>query len=70
MNAARAEFQNRMQYMVFMKVGGELENRVINWFDYLWANKMYIIERGKLDVVAPDGFKVFVTLGEVWCLGS
>ena len=138
MNAARAEFQNRMdaikQYMVFRKVGGELENRVINWFDYLWSNKasmdeesvlemmpgklrgemamhvhlgtlqkvrifqdcekglladlvlklklqvfspgdyvcrkgdvgkeMYIIKRGKLDVVADDGIKVFVTLGE------
>ena len=138
MNAARAEFQNRMdaikQYMVFRKVGDILENRVINWFDYLWANKasmdeenvmnmmpgklriemkmhvhlgtlqkvkifqdcekgllqdlvmklklqvfspgdyvcrkgdvgkeMFIIKRGKLDVVAPDGIKVFVTLGE------
>ena len=138
MNAARAQFQNRMdaikQYMVFRKVGVELENRVINWFDYLWANKasmneesvlnmmpgklrgemamhvhlgtlqkvrifqdcekglladlvlklklqvfspgdyvcrkgdvgkeMFIIKRGKLDVVAPDGIKVFVTLGE------
>ena len=138
MNAARAEFQNRMdaikQYMVFRKVGPELESRVINWFDYLWANKasmneetvlnmmpgklkgemamhvhletlqkvrifqdceqglladlvlklklqvfspgdyvcrkgdvgkeMYIIKRGKLDVVAEDGIKVFVTLGE------
>ena len=25
---------------------------------------MHIIKRGKLDVVAPDGIKVFVTLGE------
>lgn len=25
---------------------------------------MYIIKRGKLDVVADDGIKVFVTLGE------
>ena len=25
---------------------------------------MYIIKRGKLDVVADDGLKVFVTLGE------
>ena len=25
---------------------------------------MYIIKKGKLDVVAPDGIKVFVTLGE------
>merc|ERR1711936_1053171 len=38
MNAARNEFQNRMdaikQYMVFRKVGGALEDRVIKWFDY------------------------------------
>lgn len=137
MNAARAEFQNRMdsikQYMVFRKVGKDLENRVIKWFDYLWSNKqsmdeettlgllpdklkaeiaihvhldtlkkvrifqdcekgllvdlvlklklqvfspgdyvcrkgdvgkeMYIIKRGKLDVVADDGTTIFVTLG-------
>jgi len=138
MNAARAEFQNRMdsikQYMVFRKVGKDLENRVIKWFDYLWSNKqsmdeettlgllpdklkaeiaihvhldtlkkvrifqdcekgllvdlvlklklqvfspgdyvcrkgdvgkeMYIIKRGKLDVVADDGTTIFVTLGD------
>jgi len=138
MNAAKAEFQNRMdaikQYMVFRKVGKDLENRVIKWFDYLWSNKqsmdeesvlgmlpdklkaeiaihvhldtlkkvrifqdcekgllvdlvlklklqvfspgdyvcrkgdvgkeMYIIKRGKLDVVADDGTTVFVTLGD------
>uniref|UniRef100_A0A0K2T1J1 Cyclic nucleotidegated cation channellike [Ceratitis capitata] n=1 Tax=Lepeophtheirus salmonis TaxID=72036 RepID=A0A0K2T1J1_LEPSM len=138
MNAARADFQNKMdavkQYMVFRKVGKDLENRVIKWFDYLWSNKqsmdeesvlsmlpdklkaeiaihvhldtlkkvrifqdcekgllvdlvlklklqvfspgdyvcrkgdvgkeMYIIKRGKLDVVADDGKTVFVTLGD------
>ena len=138
MNANRAEFQNRMdaikQYMVFRRVGKDLENRVIKWFDYLWSNKqamdeetvlsmlpdklkaeiaihvhldtlekvrifqdcekgllvdlvlklklqvfspgdyvcrkgdvgkeMYIIKRGKLDVVADDGETVYVTLGD------
>ena len=38
------KFQNRMdaikQYMVFRKVGKDLENRVIKWFDYLWSNKV------------------------------
>ena len=28
------------------------------------GKEMYIIKKGKLDVVAPDGVKVFVTLGE------
>ena len=28
------------------------------------GKEMYIIKRGKLDVVADDGVKVFVTLGE------
>merc|ERR1719468_145485 len=120
--------------MNFRKVGKELENRVIKWFDYLWTNEhsldeqsvlemppdklkaeiaihvhldtlkkvrifqdcekgllidlvlklklkvfspgdyvcrkgdvgkeMYIIKRGKLDVVADDGRQVFVTLGD------
>ena len=120
--------------MVFRKIEGSLENRVIKWFDYLWANKaaldeetifnmmpkklrlemamhvhlstlqkvklfqdceqgllgelvmklklqvyspgdyvckkgdvgreMYIIKRGKIDVVNEDGTKIFVTLGE------
>jgi hypothetical protein len=39
MNAARAEFQSKMdgvkQYMEFRKVTKELEQRVIKWFDYL-----------------------------------
>ena len=30
------------QYMVFRKVGKDLENRVIKWFDYLWSNKVNI----------------------------
>ena len=41
--AERTNFQNRMDeikdYMNFRKIEGQLENRVIKWFDYLWANK-------------------------------
>ncbi|XP_076362810.1 cyclic nucleotide-gated channel alpha-3-like [Tachypleus tridentatus] len=136
MNAARVEFQSRIdsvkQYMEFRKIGKELEDKVIKWFDYLWTNKqtadqeavtsmlpdkleaeialhvhldtlkrvrifqdceaglmaqlvlklklqvfspedyicrkgdvgkeMYIVKRGKLEVVADDGQTVFVTL--------
>ncbi|QQP38424.1 Cyclic nucleotidegated cation channellike, partial [Caligus rogercresseyi] len=52
MNAARADFQNKMdavkQYMVFRKVGKDLENRVIKWFDYLWSNKQSMDEESVL----------------------
>uniref|UniRef100_A0A914ULC6 Ion transport domain-containing protein n=1 Tax=Plectus sambesii TaxID=2011161 RepID=A0A914ULC6_9BILA len=42
MSAARTEFQNKIdaikQYMELRRVGKELEERVIMWFDYLWSN--------------------------------
>ena len=31
-------------YMVFRKIEGALESRVIKWFDYLWANKAALDE--------------------------
>jgi len=61
MNAARAEFQNKMdaikQYMVFRKVGQDLENRIIKWFDYLWSNKQAMDEETVLSML-PDKLKV------------
>jgi hypothetical protein len=43
MSAERTAFQNRMddikRYMEFRNVGGELQMRVIKWFEYLWTNK-------------------------------
>ena len=30
--------------MVFRKIEGSLESRVIKWFDYLWANKAALDE--------------------------
>ncbi|VDM64358.1 unnamed protein product [Angiostrongylus costaricensis] len=90
--------------LIFATIVGNLEARVIKWFDYLWANKqslsdqqvlkvlpdklqaeiamqvfspgdyicrkgdigreMYIVKRGKLEVVGDDGQKVFATLQE------
>jgi len=52
MSAERADFRQKVdqvkQYMVFRKVGTDLERRVITWFDYLWlqkqiANEDYIL---------------------------
>ena len=60
MNAARSEFQQKMdgvkQYMVFRKVSKELETRVIKWFDYLWTNKQSLNEEGVLATL-PDKLK-------------
>lgn len=60
MNAARSEFQQRMdgvkQYMEFRKVSKELEERVIKWFDYLWTNKQSLNEEEVLSAL-PDKLK-------------
>ena len=93
MNAARSEFQNRMdaikqvsntqlyliillgryfycqiscpvlfsQYMVFRKVGKDLENRVIKWFDYLWSNKQSMDEESVLGML-PDKLKAEIAI--------
>jgi cyclic nucleotide gated channel alpha 3 len=65
MNAARAEFQNKMdaikQYMVFRKVGTDLENRVIKWFDYLWSNKQTMHEENVLSML-PDKLKAEIAI--------
>jgi len=65
MNAARAEFQNKMdaikQYMVFRKVGQDLENRIIKWFDYLWSNKQAMDEETVLSML-PDKLKAEIAI--------
>ncbi|OQR72895.1 cyclic nucleotide-gated cation channel-like [Tropilaelaps mercedesae] len=64
-NAARAEFQHRMdsikQYMEFRKVSKELENRVIKWFDYLWTNKQSLDEE-RITGVLPDKLKAEIAI--------
>ena len=61
----QAEFQNRMdaikQYMVFRKVGKDLENRVIKWFDYLWSNKQSMDEESVLGML-PDKLKAEIAI--------
>lgn len=60
MNAARAEFQHRMdsvkQWMKFRKVNKELEDRIIKWFDYLWANRQTLDEDAVTSIL-PDRLK-------------
>ncbi len=38
-------------------MGGQLENRVIKWFDYLWSNKNSMDEETVLNML-PDKLKV------------
>ena len=65
MNAARAEFQSKMdgvkQYMEFRKVTKELEQRVIKWFDYLWTNKKSLNEEEVLCSL-PDKLKAEIAI--------
>ncbi|XP_065557093.1 cyclic nucleotide-gated cation channel subunit A-like isoform X1 [Artemia franciscana] len=65
MNAARTEFQNKMdgikQYMEFRKVSKELEDRVIKWFDYLWSNKQSLNEEEILGTL-PDKLKAEIAI--------
>jgi len=60
MNAARAEFQHKMdsvkQWMKFRKVNKELEERIIKWFDYLWANRQTLDEDAVTSIL-PDRLK-------------
>ncbi|KAM4048840.1 cyclic nucleotide-gated channel alpha-1 [Anomaloglossus baeobatrachus] len=65
MNAARAEFQTRIdaikQYMHFRKVSKDLEKRVIKWFDYLWTNKKAVDEREVLKYL-PDKLRAEIAI--------
>ena len=48
---------NCSQYMSFRRVGKDLEQRVIKWFDYLWSNKQSMDEQSVLEML-PDKLKV------------
>ncbi|XP_053110355.1 cGMP-gated cation channel alpha-1 isoform X2 [Hemicordylus capensis] len=65
MNAARAEFQARIdaikQYMQFRNVSKDLEKRVIKWFDYLWTNKKAVDEREVLKYL-PDKLRAEIAI--------
>ena len=65
MNASRAEFCNKMdsikQYIRFRRVGKDLEQRVIKWFDYLWSNKQSMDEQSVLEML-PDKMKAEIVI--------
>ncbi|GIY58740.1 cyclic nucleotide-gated channel cone photoreceptor subunit alpha [Caerostris darwini] len=65
MNAARADFQSKMdnvkQYLEFRKVGQDLENRVIKWFEYLWTNKQSLDENTVTSTL-PDKLKAEIAI--------
>uniref|UniRef100_A0A8C5ZZJ6 Cyclic nucleotide-gated channel alpha-1 n=1 Tax=Marmota marmota marmota TaxID=9994 RepID=A0A8C5ZZJ6_MARMA len=65
MNAARAEFQSRVdavkQYMNFRNVGKDMEKRVIKWFDYLWTNKKTVDEKEVLKYL-PDKLRAEIAI--------
>lgn len=65
MNAARVEFQQRMdavkQYMELRKVSKDLEHRVVKWFDYLWSNKQSLDEDA-VTAILPDKLKAEIAI--------
>lgn len=65
MNAARAEFQARVdaikQYMNFRNVSKDMEKRVIKWFDYLWTNKKTVDEKEVLKYL-PDKLRAEIAI--------
>ena len=65
MNARRTEFQGKLdsikQYMTYRKVGGDLQVRVIKWFDYLWTNNHTLDEQEILRSL-PDKLKAEIAI--------
>ncbi|CDW56190.1 cyclic nucleotide gated cation channel [Trichuris trichiura] len=57
MNAARTEFQSRMdsikQFMESHKVDRDLQKRVITWFDYQWSRKINLGSDSALKTLPP-----------------
>ena len=50
--------------MSFRRVGKDLEQRVIKWFDYLWSNKQSMDEQSVLEML-PDKLKVNISRAKI-----
>ncbi|VDD74051.1 unnamed protein product [Mesocestoides corti] len=65
MNAQKTAFQAQMdsvkRYMEYRKVSKSLEQRVIQWFDYLWSNKQSLEEENVLAIL-PDKLKAEIAI--------
>ncbi|KAK0420845.1 hypothetical protein QR680_014921 [Steinernema hermaphroditum] len=65
MGAAKTDFQNKMdaikQYMRLRKVTRTLQQRVIKWFDYLWANKQSLMDTEVLKML-PDNLQAEIAM--------
>ncbi|VUZ48669.1 unnamed protein product, partial [Hymenolepis diminuta] len=65
MNAQKTAFQSQMdsvkRYMEYRKVSKNLEQRVIQWFDYLWSNKQSLEEENVLAIL-PDKLKAEIAI--------
>ena len=63
--ANRTDFQRRMdgikRYMAIRKVGSDLENRVMAWFDYLWSSEQSMDEEHALSVL-PDKLRAEIAV--------
>lgn len=65
MNVRRTEFQEKLdnlkQYMGYRRVGKDLQDRVIKWFDYLWTNNHSLNEEKILQSL-PDKLQAEIAI--------
>ncbi|XP_069129983.1 cyclic nucleotide-gated channel alpha-3-like isoform X2 [Argopecten irradians] len=65
MNAQRTNFQHKVdavkRYMEIRKVGGELQERVVKWFDYTWNNKQSVDDRQALEFL-PEKLRAEISI--------
>ncbi|OWF41874.1 cGMP-gated cation channel alpha-1-like [Mizuhopecten yessoensis] len=65
MNAQRTEFQHKVdavkRYMEIRRVGGELQERVVKWFDYTWNNKQSVDDKQALEFL-PEKLRAEISI--------
>lgn len=65
MDAARTEFQQKVdsvkRYIKIRKVGSELGDRVVKWFEYTWNNKQSVDDRKVLEAL-PEKLRAEISI--------
>lgn len=65
MDAARTEFQQKVdsvkRYIKVRKVGNELGDRVVKWFEYTWNNKQSVDDRKVLEAL-PEKLRAEISI--------